>query len=650
MEGEDKMLSAAVGSKVIAAVSGEIAKGATPLLVKNFIEKVVTPYFSGKKAKAKIVNGTRRYARNIEFRTRCVPSIAIKSGSFILDDIYEPLQLVRVGNGEELTIEGYPAELFRGNRCVAIIDSAGMGKSTLTKYVIRRCLSELKKIPLLIELRRLKHGQTIISLICEEVLGKERSDGATSDLVLSLMEGNFLFLLDGYDEVDPELRADVSAEISRISSDYQYCNFWLTSRPDPALASFSEFSAFEISNLTYEQACSLLKRYDQGRGLASVLIEKLDSLPQVEDFLGNPLLVTLLYKAFDYKATIPIKRNIFFRQVFDALYQDHDLSKEGAFERRKKSALDLDDFHKFVRALGFVTFKGGRVQYSQIEFTGYIKEAIDKSRLPIDSAKMKSDLLSAVPIFVRDGDEVRWSHKAFQDYFAAQFIYYDSESVRDQIIDRLFASESIGRYENILSMLGELDLGLLRERCIMPFLNEVGAFDCGGEGNYSPTLRYIDSVTDIYAIKDLHPKKKAGGPSIFDHAVEELYSEFPELKGRMQIRATFSSKEYVAVVSFAKAPAIKHQIVGDMDSASFPIGRKGRIPLVVIKSFMDSRAASLSKIVRKSDDPEAARTILEAMASMAQVAAPTADSLEQLRIEVARRGSIKAAESLLDGL
>ena len=627
----------------VTAVASEVAKGATTALVKSFVERVVTPYFSGKKAKAKIVSGTLKYTRNIEFRTRCVPTIAIQGGTFALDDVYEPLQLIRVGEEKPYRVEGYPSRLFNENRCVVVVDAAGMGKSTLTKYVIRRCLSEYKKIPLLIELRRLKHGQSIIDFICGELVGGNAAGGTIDDLKFSLMEGNYLFLLDGYDEVDPEIREEISGEISRISAEYQYCNFWLTSRPDPALSGFTEFTAFEISKLTFEQACSLLRRYDKGRGLAQTLIDKLDALPQVHDFLGNPLLVTLLYKAFDYKATIPVKRNIFFRQVFDALYQDHDLSKEGAFERRKKSALDIDDFHRFMRALGFVTFKAGKVQYSQVDFTNFIKEAAQKSQLAVDSSKIKADVLSAVPIFVREGNDVRWAHKAFQDYFASQFIYYDSAAVRDDLIEKLFCSESVGRYENILCMLGELDLGLLRERCVLPFLEKLGLPESEG---WCVTSEFLDGASDVYAVQV--SSKTRHGPH-FEEVLAEMKKAYPQLELTDGSRMTFFTKERIALIALPASDALRHRIVGKIDPASFPLGR-ARIDIAEIKALMTGTVLSLNRVLRNSGTQERLLQLARSIAYVADVSAPTSTSLQLLKQEVAARTSTHAAESLLDGL
>ena len=385
-----------------------VAKGATNLLVKSFVEKVVSPYFSSKKFKAQLIKSAKTYYRNMEARTRYVPSIAIQGGKFALESVYEPLELISEQVDSSIRISGYPYQLFDTGRCILVVDYAGMGKSTLTKYIFRCALRELQKIPVLVELRRIKDGETLLDLMCLDFVG-EAKGGVRDELIGAMEEGNFVIFLDGYDELSPAVRQRISEEISKLSAEFQYCNFVLTSRPDPALTSFAGYLRYDIADLSKEEAFSLLRRYDDGRGVAENLISKVSSMPAVDEFLRIPLLVTLLYKAFDYKAVVPIKKNIFYRQVFDALYQDHDLSKEGAFERRKRSNLDIEEFHRFMRNLGFMSFKKGVVQYSQEEFSLLVDLALRQSGLKTDAAGLRADLVSAVPLFVREANEYRWS-------------------------------------------------------------------------------------------------------------------------------------------------------------------------------------------------------------------------------------------------
>ncbi|MBK8068484.1 MAG: hypothetical protein IPK27_12925 [Rhodanobacteraceae bacterium] len=157
------------------------------------------------------------------------------------------------------------------------------------------------------------------------------------------------------------------------------------------------------------------------------------------------------------QATIPLKKTIFYRQVFDALFQDQDLSKSGAFERKKRSDLDVEDFHKALRSLAMVCMKSGKAQYSLEEFHELL---LASARLvvgvAIDAASFKEDLLTAVPLFVRDGQEVRWAHKSFQDYFISQFVTYDLGERQMDFVRKLLLTSNATKHVEMLSFVRKL--------------------------------------------------------------------------------------------------------------------------------------------------------------------------------------------------
>lgn len=361
-------------------------------------------------------------------------------------------------------------------------------------------MEELNKIPVLVELRRLKSGVSITDLICADIVKKAPSAPAAERLMAALRDGNFIIFLDGYDEIQDELKSSVSEEILRISSDFRYCNFVLTSRREVALSGFPEFFWYHISRLSAEKSLSLLRRYDKNRGVADRLWAKASVIEEISDFLETPLLLTLLYKAFDYKSVVPIKRATFYRKVFDALYQDHDLSKEGFFERRKKSSLDLDDFHKVMRRVGLDCVRRGEVQFSSEQFHELLVGAVASSGVSADPAKLKNDLISAVPLFVKDGAEYRWSHKSFADYFAATCVWMDLGSDRKNIVSAMFNSNRCEKYSASLRIICELDEGLVIDNCVVPYLEKVAPdslFD-SDEDNYYFSI--VDRVAKLYMV------------------------------------------------------------------------------------------------------------------------------------------------------
>ena len=134
--------------------------------------------------------------------------------------------------------------------------------------------------------------------------------------------GGFVFFLDGYDEISLDERSAVTANIQDFISKASNNIFFLTSRPEQALASFGDFQVFSINSLTKKEAYELLRRYDKQGNTSKQLIDELKTgqYEMINEFLKNPLLVSLLFAAFDYKHTIPLKKHIFYRQVYDAYF------------------------------------------------------------------------------------------------------------------------------------------------------------------------------------------------------------------------------------------------------------------------------------------------------------------------------------------
>ena len=601
----------------------------------------------------------KKYLSAAESATRFVPTIAIQGSRFELDDVYEPTIIIRQEDDHSVEVVNFPVEVIGASSKIIVVDSAGMGKSTLSKYVIRKCLVELRFFPVLVELRRIKAGQSLSEFIALTMLGDQAPQEQKSILFNLISDGEFLFVFDGYDEVDESVKKQVSHSISDFSNRNQKCAFWLTSRPDAALKSFSGFQEYRIRPLDEERAYNLLRRYDKGRGKAQPLIEKISVMPQVKEFLGNPLLVTLLYKAYDYKATIPIKRNIFFRQVFDALYQDHDLSKEGAFDRRKLSSLDIEDFHKALRALGIVTFRSGKIQYSQEEFTQLLGAA--QKLLPsieIDLGKWRSDLLSAVPIFSKDGPEIKWSHKAFQDYFAAQFVCHDLGFRSVEFVKKIMTNDNMQASHNMLVFLSELDIELIRSAYIRADLSEKRARCISEFGEEA-------SETDmLYMIANEYGEYFYINTFFYDQSMLSGFDNFTGFldfcREKTGITLDFSDASIMrrrgrAVVAvFCDNRWASQRVLADIDKDAYPGSFAWMDSLKVAEKYADAAAElgwlHLNRAVRECGDIKVRDGLVQLMCSGIERVMPTLASASWILSNSEKTSRDQSIDDLLGGM
>ena len=404
-----------------------------------------------------------------------INTLAFKERVKKLKDIYIPLTIYPVDNKKEkkLTkIEGYPKELLDKYGRILITDTAGMGKSTLMKRMFLDVIDGQFGIPIFIELRRLNENNDILNEVAIQLGGL--NDGFDKGILETLfVDGEFIFFFDGYDEISSSNKAFVTRNIQDFVAKAPNNKYILTSRPEEELACFGEFQEFRIRELKKVESYDLLRKYDISGKTSRLLISKLETgnYSMINEFLKNPLLVSLLFAAFDFKQTIPLKKHIFYRQVFDAYFDSHDLSKGDSYVHEKKSNLDLDDFDKVMRKIGYECLRKQKIEFEKDELLNIIDSAKSGfSNLNFASTSLLGDLLKAVPLFCQDGMYYKWVHKSLQEYFAAEFIYKDSKNNQDAILTTLYKSKKIDLYINLLDLYFDIDPVGFQKNIVKPLL------------------------------------------------------------------------------------------------------------------------------------------------------------------------------------
>jgi hypothetical protein len=407
-----------------------------------------------------------------------------------LDDLYIPITVKQAQDNKHILLDSYKAEFLPAYEKVLIKDTAGMGKSTVIKYLFLLSVRQNEGVPIFIELRKLKADESILDHIHNEL--NPIDDEFDKDFILKLIkQGGFIFFLDGYDEIPFKERDEVTRNLQEFISKASENHFVITSRPESSLASFADFQEFNIQPLKLEETFQLLRKYDQTGELSEEIISRLKGTPlsSLKEFLTNPLLVSLLYKSYEYKRIIPFKKHIYYRQVYDALFESHDLTKGGVFIREKYSGLDIEDFHKVLRALGFITNKLGQVELEKDRWLTLIREAKKYCQgITFKESDFLKDLLTTVPLFNRDGEYFKWSHKSLQDYFAAQFICIDAKGNQSLILRHIWKSEKFFYYYNVLDLCFDIDCSTFRKVIIydlvIQFLKEYESSYTGIDREY----------------------------------------------------------------------------------------------------------------------------------------------------------------------
>lgn len=455
------------------AISAAIAR-----LVELAIEKFGTCYRSRTEDLKDISDILNRYLVKCYNISNSMSTIVFRNQPKTLEELYIPLTIVQELFPPQIDAESYTLN-FRNidyidkYQYLKIVDTAGMGKSTLIKFIAMQTIASGKYIPVIIELRRITHETDILQFIMDQ-MGFLNERFSRQDIVNLIMSGDLLFLFDGYDEI-PEIYKDkVTEKVQDFLKQVENNHVVISSRKEEGLDCFDGFQTFSISPLSDEEAYDLIRKYDnegeRGEELIAAIQENAN-LTLLHEFLTNPLMVSLLYKAYSYKPDIPYKKFVFYDQVYAALFEEHDFTKGGAFKRQKKSGLDMGDFKRVLNRLGFYCAKKNMVEFTREELLSVLREII--SAMPDLSVKpgdFQQDLVTTVPLFVQESGKYRWVHKSFYEYFAACFIKFDAKEKQDKLITQMANIENFRKFENILDFCYDMDIQLAEKNIVLPFL------------------------------------------------------------------------------------------------------------------------------------------------------------------------------------
>ena len=459
----------------------DMISAASPL-IKSVVDTFVTPKLVEFKKKFDKIDDKyfvptdeqfREYYHRTYKKLAVVNTLVFNNSQRFLKDIYLPLTLSSTNDRKiRHKVDNYPHELCEEYGNILVTDTAGMGKSTLMKKIFIDIIDNNIGIPIIIELRRLSSKKTLLNEI-QEQLNSLNKDFDSSLLLDLLSEGGFIIILDGYDEISLTDRDIVTADIQDFISKASNNEYFITSRPEQALLSFGQFQEFKIEPLNKKEAFELLRKYDNQGSISTLLIKKLEEtdMNNIQEFLTNPLLVSLLFTAFEHKQAIPFKKYLFYRQVYDANFESHDLTKGDSYTHDKYSKLEIDDFHRVLRHLGYNSFKLQKIEFTKDDILSLIGQSKEFCvGLKFKESDFLNDIIRTVPIFTKDGNYYRWSHKSLQEYFAAQFIYLDSKAKQNLILEKLYNHTNLEKFLNVLDLYYDMDYKTFRnviERAIL---------------------------------------------------------------------------------------------------------------------------------------------------------------------------------------
>lgn len=399
-----------------------------------------------------------RYIENTKEKNSKIKTLIYRHAPKDLYSFY-----VCIGVRYETTIintESVNNVLELGNKII-ISGTGGIGKSTLLKHFFLNCLGETSYIPVMIELRSLNGVEgkniNIFDTIYENLI--------TNGFILekqyfeySMIQGGYLILFDGYDEVKRENISYVSKQIRELADKYSENKYIISSRPTDDFIGWNDFIETKSMELNKKQALSLIDKIDFDEKVKKSFYKELDDnlYKKYESFASNPLLLTMMLLTYDTRASIPAKLNDFYEQAFATLFNMHDATKD-TFVRDIRSRLGYEDFKLIFSYICFKTYFASEFEFREYRLREYINDAREKFKdIKFNIDDYLEDLIVSVCMIVKDGLIYKFSHRSFQEYFAAWYTCKLTDDIQYKLLTGWIKEQGAVLSDSYFSMLFDL--------------------------------------------------------------------------------------------------------------------------------------------------------------------------------------------------
>lgn len=394
-------------------------------------------------------------------------------------DIYSFYECVGLNRNEDIIDTANINNVLKIGNKIIVTGTGGSGKSVMMKHFFLNILETTHYVPVLIELRGLnEYDEKGINLeeYIYEVMGTLKFKIERKYFEYSLETGCYVILLDGFDEVKNEISNSVTNQIVAMSKKYPENHYILSSRPLEEFMGWNQFEELHAMPLSKEQALSLINKIEYDQIIKDKFYKELDEYlyEKYETFASNPLLLTIMLLTFESRASIPDKLNDFFEQAFTTLFHTHDATK-GGYKRDIRSKLGYEDFKAVFSYFCFKSFFNSDYKFSENKALEYIGAAKQKRIIDtyFNSMNYLKDLTNSVCMLIHEGLEFRFSHRSFQEYFAALYTVQLSDSQQKRFLKLWLQDNSYRSTSNYLDMLYELQPLRFVKNIISPAIREL---------------------------------------------------------------------------------------------------------------------------------------------------------------------------------
>lgn len=339
---------------------------------------------------------------------------------------------------------------------IVISGTGGGGKTIFMKYLWISLFENPKgRVPIFVELRRLNEGSNDrLDLYIYHSIVDTQASLSQKEFEAGVKAGRFVFILDGFDEIEEKKRDTLEQQILALAHNNPDLTIVVSSRADTRFDAWQAFSIFHVQPFSKVQTNELIGKLHYDRTIKKKFSDRVrrDLYDKHQSFLSNPLLTTMMLLTFDQFADIPEKIHLFYDQAFDTLFAKHDATKE-AYKRRMYTQLSIDVFKRVFSSFCLATYYDEKYSVSDSECLSYLKKCLKIDQSSIDPSSYLKDLTESVCMLQRDGMDLVFAHRSFQEYFSAYFLARVSNANLDAVLKKIARRPT----DNVIKMLYDMD-------------------------------------------------------------------------------------------------------------------------------------------------------------------------------------------------
>ncbi len=395
-------------------------------------------------------------------------------------------------------------EDFRTNRS-CLIGQGGLGKSMMVNHLFLDAIENYptrKILPFFTALSDYEPGKRDLQYLLERSISRFNRKVRREDILSRLDNDLTVLLLDGLDEVKKEYVKQCIKDIEYFSDQFPRCRIILSSRVMPDLEGVDGYQPYILRPFTEKQAFEMIRKLEPDyvdEDLKERFIKDVKGKRfrfnenEKTEFFGNPLFLSIMVLSYCQTNNIPTQRYLFYEQAYQAMATRHDGRK--GITRNFFTGFNEREFQKYLGQFCADSYADYNLEFNKELLNQYLEKVIRDNQLHTTAEMFFKDITEKLCLVYQDGDEYRFIHRSFQEYFAAYYFttlmddeYKDVYAVLQALDHKIMADETI-------SMLCGLDKNRFERYVVVPLLEGIFAGN-NDEADYRNFLKRYYGVIE----------------------------------------------------------------------------------------------------------------------------------------------------------